>query len=109
MRTPEGINKSDVKDILDSYGDALWYDFPVKFGMGKRVLDVIICFRGLFISLEVKRPGGKGRKFQQRIIEKIRLAGGGALCVDNAAQLRAVLDSIAKLEVRLCGMTPTTT
>lgn len=105
--TPEGLTKKDIREILDSYGDALWYDMPVKFGYGKRVVDFLICFRGMFLAIEAKRKGGKARKFQERIMNQVRLAGGGALCIDDEQQLRAVLNFVAQHEVTRCGTTLT--
>lgn len=105
--TPEGLTKKEIRAILDSYGADLWYDMPVKMGMGKRVLDFLICFRGFFLAIEAKRKGVGARKFQLRIMDDVRRAGGGALCIDNAAQLRAVLEFVAQHEVRWCGMIPT--
>lgn len=105
--TPEGITKKDAKAILDSYGEELWYDMPVKIGMGKRVVDVFVCFRGFFLAFELKRRGGTARKFQERIMDRVRRAGGGAICIDDAAQLHAVLNFVAQHEVRRCGTTQT--
>lgn len=106
--TPEGLTKKEIRAVLDSYGDELWYDMPVKFGYGKRVVDFLICFRGFFLAIEAKRKGAGARKFQVRILEQVRRAGGGALCVDNAQQLHAALNFVAQHEVRRCGTILTT-
>lgn len=105
--TPEGLTKKEIRAVLDSYGDELWYDMPVKMGMGKRVVDFLICFRGFFLAIEAKRKGKEARKFQVRIMDRVRRAGGGALCIDNAAQLHAVLNFVAQHEVSRCGTTQT--
>lgn len=109
MPTPEGITKAEIRVILDSYGEELWYDMPVKMGMGKRVVDFLICFHGFFLAIEAKRKGAQARKFQLRILDQVRRAGGGALCVDSATQLRQVLNFVAQHEVTRCGTTQITT
>lgn len=51
------------------------------------VPDRLICYRGFFIGLELKRPDGKGRESNRQKIEgnKIMDAGGIYACIDNVA------------------------
>jgi hypothetical protein len=51
----ERVTKEWVKDLLAEY-DALWYDMPVPTGFGKSQLDFTVCFCGLFLAIETKRP-----------------------------------------------------
>ena len=42
------------------------------------VPDLLICISGMMIAIEVKRPGGKVTRLQQREIERLRVAGATA-------------------------------
>lgn len=55
--------------------------------------DIIACINGLFFAFEVKTPAGnsKATKLQQKTIEKILAAGGTAVVVRSADEVRAVL------------------
>lgn len=99
--TPEGVTKDDIKALLDSYGDELYYCMPVQQGYGKRLVDFYICYRGLFIAIEAKRRGARAKKFQALILDEVRDAGGEALSVDTVEQLQELLDYIKGLEFRL--------
>ena len=107
MTTPEGTTKDDIKDVLKEYGDELYAFWPVQTGYGVRTIDCIICFRGQFIAVEAKRKGARARKFQERVLDKIREANGHAICIDNAAELKDTLDYIAKCEVKLVARSAT--
>ena len=101
MKTPEGVTKDDIKKLLAAYGDELYAFWPVQTGYGSRTVDCLICFRGLFIAVEAKRRGARARKFQERILDKIRDANGHAICIDSADELRDTLDYIAKCDIKL--------
>jgi hypothetical protein len=94
MRTPEGITKDDVKNVLKEYGDELYAFWPVQTGYGKRTVDCLVCFRGQFIAVEAKRKGARARKFQERILAQVRKAGGYATAIDNADELRNMLRDV---------------
>lgn len=52
--------------------------------------DIIICYKGRFVALEVKRPKGKLTKLQEKTIKDIRAAGGKAYvvtCVDEVMKI----------------------
>ena len=44
----------------------------------KGVPDIIVCFKGKYLALEVKRPGGKTTELQDYNIVKIKQSGGVA-------------------------------
>jgi hypothetical protein len=94
MTTPEGKIKDKVKAYLDSIG--AYYFMPVQMGYGKRTLDFLVCYRGQFIAIEAKRPGGVPDAFQQRIINEIIRAHGRCYVVDSVEKLALVQDDIAK-------------
>lgn len=50
--------------------------------------DIIICYGGRFIAVEVKRPGRKATPLQQHVLDEIADAGGVAIvatCWDDVA------------------------
>lgn len=57
--------------------------------------DIIGCYRGRFISFEMKRDEhGQATKLQAYMMEKIRKAGGVALLIFTAEQAIRELDRI---------------
>ncbi len=78
MKTPEAYEKAEICKYLDSIG--AWYCKPATYGYGKSgTPDIIVCIRGAFISIEVKREGKDPTKIQMRRIEEITESGGIAL------------------------------
>jgi len=59
--------------------------------------DLIICIKGLFIALELKRRGGRSSKLQDHKLAKINAAGGYAAVVspDNWPAVYATLEGLA--------------
>lgn len=51
----ERVTKGWVKALLSKYPDC-WWDMPVPSGWGKSQLDFTVCFCGLFLAIETKRP-----------------------------------------------------
>lgn len=66
------------------------------------VPDLLICYRGHFIGLEVKLPRGHPTAIQAWTLEEIRLAGGIAECVHNLEEAVGVFN-------RVPGVTPSAT
>ena len=78
MMTPEGHEKKTIKKYLDSIG--AWHFSPSMTGFGKAgVPDIIVCLNGKFIGIEVKREGKEPTPLQNKRMEEIKYAGGGAL------------------------------
>lgn len=82
MKTPEGRVKDEIKKWLKSQGAYVFS--PVQTGMGSRTLDLLVCLKGTFVAIEVKRLGKTATKLQAKIICEIEDEGGGiAFCVDS--------------------------
>ena len=60
----------------------------------KGIPDIIVCFRGRFIALEVKRQGGKPTELQIYNIKKIRESGGIARIVYSWEDVEKLLRTI---------------
>ncbi len=64
----------------------------VRYGLGVGSSDLIGLFRGRFLAIEVKRPGGKRSPEQINFIEVIRRAGGLAGFAESVEQAQAILN-----------------
>ena len=81
MKTPEGRVKDLIKIWLKEQGAYVFS--PVQTGRGSRTLDLLVCWQGLFIGIEIKRPGKIATRLQAIIICNIQDAGGVSFCVDS--------------------------
>lgn len=97
-KTPEGTVKADIKKLLDAEGSDLYYFMPVQSGFGKRGLDFFGCYKGRFIAIEVKRPGGKStvKRFQSVLAMDIMKAGGFAIITDKVEDVATLLTYIER-------------
>lgn len=59
------------------------------------VPDLLVCYMGRFIGVEVKAPDGKPSDLQLYNIEQIKKAGGIAFLADN---LQTVIDEFGKVK-----------
>jgi Holliday junction resolvase len=53
--------------------------------------DVICCFKGHFLAIEVKKPGGKVSDLQKHHINRIKEAGGIAVVAYGIDEVREAL------------------
>lgn len=60
----------------------------------KGLPDLVLCYRGRFIGMEVKVPGNKPTNLQIHRMEQIRDADGMAEAVYSVVQAIALLDEI---------------
>ena len=58
------------------------------------VPDLLVCYRGFFVGLEVKRPGAKPTKIQEYEIGTIINAGGIAAVVRSVDDVKKVLQDV---------------
>jgi len=56
--------------------------------------DIICCYRGHFLGLEVKQPGNRLTRLQEATLERIRAAGGRAHMVTGVAEVRGIINEI---------------
>lgn len=91
-KTPEGKVKDRVVAALKDAG--AYYFFPATHGFGRSgVPDVVACINGNFLGIECKAGTNKPTALQVRELERIRLAGGVAVVVNetNVDMLPALL------------------
>ncbi len=53
--------------------------------------DLLVCYRGRFIALEVKEPRGRVSKIQNKVLNDISVAGGWAVVVRSVDEALALL------------------
>lgn len=56
--------------------------------------DVVACYRGKFLAIEVKRPGGRATPMQEHILREIRKAGGFAAVATSVQDVATACDLI---------------
>lgn len=79
-RTPEGRVKDACVTVIKTYG--AYHFFPVTSGYGRSgVPDILVCFKGRFISIECKAGSNKPTALQEAEMRKIEGAGGITLVV----------------------------
>ncbi|MCL2301532.1 MAG: VRR-NUC domain-containing protein [Firmicutes bacterium] len=74
-----------------------WKEHGGSYGAAG-IPDIICCYRGRFLGLEVKQLGNKMTRLQEVTLERIRAALGVAHMVTSLAEARAI---IKKLEEEL--------
>jgi len=74
--------------------DGVWFTKSVLMN-SNGVPDLLICYRGVFIALEVKRPvGGRLSALQKIQIEAIEKAGGVARVVRSLDEVKEIINKI---------------
>lgn len=81
-----------IKRYLASLGSDVFYfkEHGGPYGTAG-VPDIICCYKGRFLGLEAKLPGGKLSELQRRAISKILRAGGLAGRVESVEDVKAFI------------------
>ena len=81
-----------IKQYLASLGSDVffWKEHGGPYGTSG-VPDIICCYKGRFLGVEAKLPGGKLTELQKRALGKINRAGGIARRVESVDDARAVI------------------
>lgn len=95
MKKERDIQKEILK-ILKEYG-GWWLNFhggdPY---MPRGIPDIIGCYKGRFVALEVKRPGEKPRAIQRKTLKTLEAAGARTAVVYSVDDVKKVIDEIGK-------------
>jgi hypothetical protein len=80
--------------ITQEFPEAWWYHsaFPLRSG----VPDLLICYRGRFVALEVKTLTGDIKPLQRHTIDEIRRCGGIGEFVRSVEEARKVLMGVSR-------------
>ncbi len=81
-----------IRRYLATLGEDVffWKEHGGPYG-ASGVPDIICCYRGRFLGLEVKLPHGRLTALQKRALEKINRAGGIARRVESVDDVKAVI------------------
>ena len=81
-----------VKKYLTSLGEDVffWKEHGGPYGTSG-IPDIIVCYKGRFIGMECKLPGGRLTELQKRAIAKINRAGGIARRVESVADAQSII------------------
>ena len=84
-----------IRKYLASLGSDVffWKEHGSVYGTNG-VPDIICCYKGRFLGLECKLPGGRLTKLQKRTIEKINRAGGVACRVESVEEVKRVIERV---------------
>lgn len=102
-KQPEGRLVRKIRAYLEDRGALV-----VKIHGGdnpfqeRGIADLLVCYRGIFIALEVKQPGKSASPAQEVFLRKVRASGGYAAevsSVEDVAQLLRSVDHGAKRRV----------
>jgi len=82
----------DIKKYLKSLGSDIffWKEHGGPYGTSG-VPDIICCYKGRFLGMECKLPGGVLTELQKRAIDKINKAGGIARRVECVADAMEII------------------
>ena len=81
-----------IKRYLASLGSDVffWKEHGGPYGTSG-VPDIICCYKGRFIGMECKLPGGRLTELQKRAIHRINQAGGIACRVESVEDVKRVI------------------
>ena len=83
---------ADIKKYIKSLGGDIffWKEHGGPYGTSG-VPDIICCYKGRFLGMECKLPGGRLTELQKRTIDKINKAGGIARRVESVADAMDII------------------
>lgn len=93
------INESQLTSQIKNYLKMKGAYCEKIFGGGFQssgIPDILCCYKGLFIAIEVKSPTGKGRAsdIQKLKVKTIRQCGGIAFITDNIEEVERLFNWI---------------
>ena len=92
----EGKLRDRITAYLKTRRD-VWFMKVVGNSVQKAgVADFLICYRGRFIAVELKRPDGKGEATERQLLElkKVRNAGVIGVVIESLEELKELLGGI---------------
>lgn len=90
-RQPEGKAKKRIKSYLQGQGAVVWAIHGGDPFQESGIPDLIGCWRGRFLGLEVKQPGEEPTPLQLRSLSLITRAGGIAGVVTSVGDVQDLL------------------
>ena len=97
-----------IKKYLVTLGGDIffWKEHGGPYGTSG-IPDIICCYKGRFLGLEAKLPGGKLTALQRRALDRINAAGGIGRRVESVDDVKAVIaqadvDAAKAIDTDLC-------
>lgn len=94
MKQNEKAIENSIRMLLGRLGILCWKHFPGPIGK-KGISDILGCYKGRLIAIEVKVKGGKVSPYQEKFIEEVNQAGGLAFvayCIDDVIEQLGLQD-----------------
>jgi Holliday junction resolvase len=79
MKQTEAKITSAIRSLLKTVGVFAWKNWSGPMSSPKGIADIIGCWKGRFVAIEVKTAGGRVSPDQERFLESVRRHGGIAL------------------------------
>lgn len=97
--TSEQQIQTKIKSYLEDQGA---YVIKVIAASKKGVPDLVACYKGLFVAIEVKKPTTKNNvsKLQQYNLDKINKLGGIGLVAWSVEQIEELINELSKVQIR---------
>lgn len=92
LETP--LRKKILKRLREEGG--FWYHPAGNPMTMAGIPDLIGCMNGMFVGLEVKRPGNQATQLQAYTLERIKAAGGVAGVVHSVEEALELLRSVTQ-------------
>ena len=92
MAGPEQKIQKKIVEYLESVGCKV---IKLVAANKKGNADLIVCYRGLYIEIEVKQPGKKPTKLQLLKGQETVEAGGFWMWADNLEDVKTTIDSLS--------------
>lgn len=94
-KTPEGRVKGAIKKWLCTLPHC-WFFSPAGTVYSAGIPDLIVCYKGVFVGIEVKAPGKvtNTTPLQREQIRLINMAMGYAIAADNLEMVQALFRDI---------------
>ena len=91
--TPEAALTKQVRYLLDLHG--IWH-YKNWAGLGSKpgVSDILACYRGRFIAIEIKAPKGRVSTAQMQFLAEVKINGGLSYCVRSVDDIMDVIAEI---------------
>ena len=89
------ITNAIMRYLKTVHGCFAWKEHGGMYGTSG-LPDIICCYHGRFVGLEVKVPGNKLTTLQERTITKINNAGGIAAMVTGVDEVKTIIERIRR-------------
>lgn len=90
MKTPEGLIKDKIRKWLREQGAYVFS--PTQMGYGQQTVDLLVCWKGDFIAIEVKAsPKHKPTARQEQVMADVISSGGRVIVASEVDHVSTFL------------------